>query len=96
MLDRLETYLGIDARQACSQTATLDDEPLGSWIFDINDSQTATLGDVLAVAPFFNLSASTDGAKRHDWNGDGFVSLSDVLAISSVFNNKCLPLVAPQ
>ncbi len=94
--DWLETYIGIDARQPCALSTTLSDEPLDSWIFDVNDDQKATLGDVLAIAPVFLQTATTDAHRRFDWNGDGTVSLSDVLSIAPVFLKTCWPVVPPQ
>ena len=94
--DWLETYLGTDARQACSLSSTLSDEPLDAWIFDTNDDGKATLGDVLAIAPVWLQVATTPAHKRFDWNGDGSVGLSDVLSIAPVWLKKCVPIVQPQ
>ncbi len=94
--DFLETYVGIDARQPCSLSSTLSDEPLDAWLYDTNDDGKATLGDILAIAPFFLQAATTDGHKRFDWNADGSVSLGDVLSIAPVFLKKCVPVVQPQ
>ena len=94
--DWLETYVGIDARQPCSLSSTLSDEPLDAWLFDTNDDRKATLGDILAISPFFLQAATTDGHKRFDWNADGSVSLGDVLSIAPVFLKKCVPVVLPQ
>ncbi len=94
--DWLETYVGIDARQPCSLSSTLSDEPLDAWLFDTNDDGKATLGDILAIAPFFLQPATTDGHRRFDWNADGSVSLGDVLSIAPVFLKKCVPIAQPQ
>lgn len=94
--DFLETYIGTDARQPCSLSASLSDEPLDAWVFDVNDDQKATLGDVLAIAPVFLQTATTPAHRRFDWNVDGSVSLSDVLAMAPVFNKTCVPVVQPQ
>ena len=102
--DWLETYVGTDADQPCALTSSLaDEQDIDAWLYDVNGSGTATLGDVLGVSPFFLKPAEIDthgGSAadhvRFDWNADGFVSLGDVLSISPVFLNKCLPVVAPQ
>lgn len=94
--DFVETYVGTDARQPCSLTGSVIDEPLDAWLFDINGDQKATLSDVLAISPYFNALASTAAARRFDWNANGFVGLSDVLRISVAFNKTCSPLVGPK
>jgi len=94
--DWLETYVGTDARQPCSLSATLSDEPLDAWIYDTNDDGRATLSDYLAIAPVFLQVATTAAHRRFDWNGDGSVGLSDALSIAPVFNKLCVPIVQPQ
>ena len=95
--DWIETYLGTDADQPCSLTKDVFDETeIDAWIFDTNGSGSATLGDVLGIAPVFLQLVTTPEHARYDWNVDGFVSLSDVLSIAPVFLEKCEPVVLPQ
>ena len=92
-----EPFVGTDPADACADTTTLFDErgpmfgePLSPWTTDINDNRITTLGDVLAVAPYFNSpNPNPNYWARFDWNGDGKVTLGDVLSVAPFFNLPC-------
>ena len=94
-----ETFVGTDPNDSCADTTTMNDErgpafgePLSPWVTDTNDNGITTLGDILAVSPYFNSpNPNPNYWARFDWNGDGKVSLSDVLLVAPFFNKVCVP-----
>jgi hypothetical protein len=98
-----ETFFGTDPADACSDTATPDDErgsafgePEPAWAFDINDDQVADFGDVLAFAPHFGKTFPDPAySVRFDFFTDSTVDFGDVLQYAPYFNKDCSDYFTP-
>jgi hypothetical protein len=88
--DWLETYAGTNPAQACAEDTTNNNEPFDSWLYDVNDSQTANLSDVsiLGGAPYNKVVNAVGGSVRYDFNADGTTNLSDVSILGGAPYNK--------
>ena len=94
-----EAFVGTDPNDSCADTTTPNDErgpafgePVSPWVTDTNDDGITTLGDILAVAPYFlSPNPNPNYWARFDWNADGKVTLSDVLAVAPFFLKTCVP-----
>ncbi len=99
-----EAFLGTDPTDKCADTATAFDErgpdfgePVSPWPPDINDDGQTTVQDALAFgAHWLTISGQDAGySARFDLNGDGKISLSDVLSLAPFFNKFCDAIMFP-
>jgi len=93
-----EAFLGTHPTDKCADTATPFDErgpdfgePLSPWPPDINDDGWTTLQDALPFGALWNTISGQDAnySARFDLNGDGRVTLPDVLSLAPFFNKFC-------
>ena len=83
--DALETYVGTDPVQPCSQNSGNNNEPMDNWMFDMTDNQLVNGGDSgLFAAPAFgaNIVNGPFGipvrpGNRFDFNSDGQITGQD-------------------
>jgi len=84
--DALESYVGTDPVQSCSQYTTNNNEPMDNWMFDMNDNQTVNgqdsgpfaapvFGSNIVNGPFGS-TPSRPGV-RFDYNSDGQITGQD-------------------
>ena len=99
-----EAFLGTDPTDKCADTATAFDErgpdfgePVSPWPPDINDDGQTTVQDALAFGAHWLTISGQDAAysARFDLNGDGKISLSDVLSVAPFFNKFCDAIMFP-
>jgi len=102
--DVLETYMGTDATKSCAATPVppstaggANDETIDNWPVDFDDNRLVSIADVLKLnTPVFG-SVTNDAiypidgrpGERHDLNGDGIISIADILNFSAAFGARC-------
>ena len=92
----VETYMGIDDTQQCSQSTTPNDESPQAFASDFNDDTFNDISDIsLMGPPIFNIvqpaGVNASYAARFDVNADSFVDISDVSLIGPPIFNITTP-----
>jgi hypothetical protein len=94
-----EAVIGTDSGDGCADTTTPNDErgaalgePEPPWVPDVNDNRIVQINDVLAVGAALNTSPPNPNYRaRFDWNGNGLVTIADLLQVGPFLNKTCTP-----
>ena len=93
LTDTAEAFVGTQPQVQCAATPASNDEPTpDAWPYDMNDSQSANLVDILQYVGKLNYSDPNPlYVQRFDLNNDGGVNLVDVLKFIPFLNKSCAP-----
>jgi len=86
----LEAYLGTDPNDACSNTATPNDETVDAWPPDLNDDRFVDISDVSMLTAYMGESVPP-APQRYDLNPDGAIDSKDSDIITGLNGTSCSP-----
>jgi hypothetical protein len=85
----VEVYLGTDPLAKCGFTAGGDPDSK-TWAYDLVESNSINISDVLALKPVFSGTVPAVSA-RYDLVPSKSINISDVLALKPIFSKACTP-----